>query len=349
MNEKETHRDLIDVGNSFLMPRREFVKRLGIIASTPLLGTFLAGCITQEASKIPNATPKPEYEVGTEMFQDTEGKSLQLLFNTTRIDVFSKNDFLGSGTGFFFQFPLTDKQAIPIVITNKHVVSDAERGKFYLNAMDDKGKPVIGQPLTVEMDNFKNQWLYHPEDSVDLCVMPVAPIFNLIAQSGKRVFYKAFAPDSIPNISKLEELTTIEEVIMIGYPVGLRDEKHNMPIIRKGITATHPALNYNDRPEFVIDVAAFPGSSGSPVLIYDQGTFQPTKNKIEARMYLLGILYGGPQYTVEGKIVVKNIPIRQEPISQTTIPINLGYVIKSQKILDFEGKLKELVNTKAQS
>lgn len=130
---------------------------------------------------------------------------------------------------------------------------------------------------------------------------------------------------------------------MVGYPRGLRDEKHNTPIIRQGITATHPALDYNNKPEFVIDIAAFPGSSGSPVLIYNEGTYATESGiVVGTRVYLLGTIYGGPQLTLEGKIVVKDIPIREEPISQTSIPINLGYVIKSQKILDFESKLKNM-------
>ncbi len=336
MNGKETLGDLIDAGNSFLISRREFIKRLGVIASTPLL----AGCLTREAPAgiTALATPKPEYKVATEMFQNIKG-SLQLLFTTTRIDV----NNTGSGTGFFFQFPISDKESIPIVVTNKHVVSDARIGKFYLNSMDDKGNPILGNPITVEFNNFKDMWLYHPEESVDLCVMPIAPILRVAEAQGRKVFYRAFSPDLIPDNSKLEGLTPIEEVIMVGYPRGLRDEIHNTPIIRKGITATHPALDYNNKPEFVIDIAAFPGSSGSPVLIYNQGSYATGDGiTIGTRIYLLGTIYGAPQLTLEGEVVVKDIPIRQEPISRTSIPINLGYVVRSQKILDFESKLKNM-------
>jgi len=57
---------------------------------------------------------------------------------------------------------------------------------------------------------------------------------------------------------------------MVGYPIGLWDEKNNYPIFRKGITATHPANDYNGKSEFMIDAACFPGSSGSPVYIIDE-------------------------------------------------------------------------------
>ena len=58
----------------------------------------------------------------------------------------------------------------------------------------------------------------------------------------------------------------VEDVLMIGYPNGLWDTTHNMPIIRRGTIATDIKLDYNEKKEFVIDAACFPGSSGSPVL-----------------------------------------------------------------------------------
>lgn len=51
---------------------------------------------------------------------------------------------------------------------------------------------------------------------------------------------------------------------------------------------------------------------------------------------LLGILYAGPQLTVTGKIEVVTIPnIQQKLMSVSHIPNNLGYIIKSDTLLDF--------------
>lgn len=206
------------------------------------------------------------------MLTQVEG-SLQLLFTTTRIDVWVKNQ-RGSGTGFFFQFPISQTEHIAVVITNKHVVLNADKGYFYLHTMDQAGNPDLNSPpFIAEFDNFRNMWILHPDENVDLCIMPIAPLIHYANTKGIKLFYKAFSPDLIPEVSKLEELTPLEEVIMIGYPIGLRDEKHNLPIVRRGSTASHPALDYNGKPEFLIDMACFPGSSGSPVLIYNQGSY----------------------------------------------------------------------------
>lgn len=32
----------------------------------------------------------------------------------------------------------------------------------------------------------------------------------------------------------------MEDVVMIGYPIGLSDTYNHKPIIRRGITASHP-------------------------------------------------------------------------------------------------------------
>ncbi len=45
------------------------------------------------------------------------------------------------------------------------------------------------------------------------------------------------------------------------------DEKNNLPLFRTGFISSHPKVDYNGRPVFIIDAQVFPGSSGSPVYI----------------------------------------------------------------------------------
>ena len=131
---------------------------------------------------------------------------------------------------------------------------------------------------------------------------------------------------------------------MIGYPNGLWDKVNNMPIIRKGITATKYSLDYNGKKEFVIDAACFPGSSGSPVILFNKGGYTDKKGNLKwgsGRLLLLGILYAGPQLRVDGTIRVITTPDSQSIGVQSNIPNNLGYIIKSKAILDFVPILKE--------
>lgn len=86
-------------------------------------------------------------------------------------------------------------------------------------------------------------------------------------------FFRAIAPEFIPSVDDLEELDALEEVIFIGYPYGIWDTKNLLPIVRKGITATSIGLDFQGENQFLIDASVFPGSSGSPVFIYDKGFY----------------------------------------------------------------------------
>lgn len=127
---------------------------------------------------------------------------------------------------------------------------------------------------------------------------------------------------------------------MIGYPNGIWDSHNNMPIVRRGITATNVNHNYQGEPIFVIDCACFPGSSGSPIVLYDEGHFSSDEKGLSIntgpRLMLLGVLFAGPQHTAQGEIHVIDTPLKQVPISLSRIPNNLGFVIQADKLLDFK-------------
>ena len=49
--------------------------------------------------------------------------------------------------------------------------------------------------------------------------------------------------------------------MMVGYPALLYDAQNNYPIIRRGITASDPAVDFNGKPEIAIDIPAIGASS----------------------------------------------------------------------------------------
>lgn len=261
----------------------------------------------------------------------------QLLDGVIRIEAIAKNK-KSTGTGFFFQFYVDEskKIAIPVIITNKHVVNGYDSIRLFFRIGIDS-QPAYAPPFIKTIKDDATTVIQHPEKDVDLVAIPVAPITNELKENGIETFYISSDDKEIPTDSaQREDLKAIEDIWMIGYPNGLWDAKNNMPIVRKGITATIPYLDYNGRREFLIDVAAFGGSSGSPVYFYrdlytDKRTYQA---KIGTKLYLLGILYAGPLYSVDGKIVKTNSIDSLLTTSQivSNIPMNLGYVIKADKI-----------------
>jgi V8-like Glu-specific endopeptidase len=264
-----------------------------------------------------------------------------LMHTTVRLECALNDDRVSTGTGFFFSFKIDDKTHVPVIVTNKHVINNSKVGTFVLTKSDDQGQPILGSTERVVLDNFESLWVKHPEENVDLAVFPIAPLYHQAEAKGIKFFAPPIGEDLLPSAEKLADLSGLETITMIGYPNGIWDEKNNMPIVRRGITATNPKHDYNGLPIFVIDCACFPGSSGSPVLIFDQGGYLDAKglNLGGGRIILLGVLFAGPQHVAEGEIQTIEVPLAQVPISLSKIPNNLGFVVKARKISDFRALL----------
>jgi hypothetical protein len=273
----------------------------------------------------------------------TLSPSEQLSFSTARIECETAQG-ISTGTGFFFQFLDDGNTHVPAFVTNRHVIKGALRGKFHLTLADESGAPLTGKHLGLILENFESRWIGHPDPSVDLCIMPIAPLLQEAAQSGHRFFYIPLNNGLIPTADEMAGLTAMEDVIMIGYPNGIWDSVNNMPIIRRGVTATHPALDYEGRKEFMVDAACFPGSSGSPVFLYNVGGWAMKGGgmAVGTRIKLLGALYAGPQHTATGEIQIVNVPTQQTPVAISRIPNNLGLIIKSSRLVEFDDVIRKL-------
>lgn len=271
--------------------------------------------------------------------------SQNLLFSTVKIDVIVPNPSdktkvdTASGTGFIFEYEVDSIQTIPVLVTNKHVINGAISFSISMTKKSHDNRPLFGQ---VDKTNFtpkdKNiQWLFHPDTLVDLAISPLVPILKKMPRGVSGYAYYSILEGDIPLPNELSELKGVEEVLMIGYPIGIWDNKNNMPITRRGITATMPILDFQNRKEFVIDAACFPGSSGSPVMIVNEGQYSVNHGvRMGKRRLFMGILYGGPNYQPNGEIKIIDIPTRKDAITLFQIPLNLGYVIKSEELLDFK-------------
>ncbi|NOI39215.1 serine protease [Vibrio sp. 070316B] len=267
----------------------------------------------------------------------------KLIHSTVRINCDDGKGNSSSGSGYVFFFCEKDEQSIPCIVTNKHVVVGAQTGSFNLTLKGEDDKPVLGSHEVITLDDLSQHWIPHPNPNVDLAIIPIGPILNKAEQEGKRFYYIPLGKGVLADEQLLNSLPSMEEVVMIGYPNGIWDAKHNLPIIRRGITATHPKLSLNGKPEFLIDAACFPGSSGSPVFLANIGSFVDHTGALVAgtRIALLGTLYAGPQHTTTGDVVVIEVPTDSKSISVGSIPNNLGLVIHSSELLAFEQVIED--------
>jgi len=266
----------------------------------------------------------------------------KLSLSTIRLESSLGNGATSSGTGFFAKFIDQGDTYVAAIVTNKHVVKDAIEGALIFKQSDLQGNPVHGRHHRFTIANFSQPWLDHPDPEVDLCAMPINALVDELDKKNVKLFI-TFAENSlIPTDADIEEMAGFERIVMVGYPNGLWDEFNNLPVFRSGVLASHYKFDWNGKPEFVIDAACVPGSSGSPVFIVDLGQVT-TKRGLQfgsSRIKFLGVLYAGPVLSASGSIEIIPAPTFDTVQARTSIPINLGYVIKARKLLDFEDVFK---------
>lgn len=270
----------------------------------------------------------------------------QLLHSTVRIECRDARGNVSSGTGFNFSLEF-DGIHVPGIITNRHVFQSAVQSDFHYTMADAEGRS-IGRHERFSITDFGKAWIGHPDPSVDLALLPTQPLFEELNKFGKRPFYINLGQGIIASSDMLATLDAIEEITMIGYPNGLWDDANNLPIVRPGITATPAAHDYRGRKEFLIDAACFPGSSGSPVFIFNTGSFAGSGGlQIGSRLMLIGVLFAGHIHTAVGEIKVVPIPTSTMPVPISQIPNNLGICIHASKILDFIPILRDRIASDA--
>ncbi|QKJ30140.1 trypsin-like peptidase domain-containing protein [Mucilaginibacter mali] len=276
--------------------------------------------------------------------------SEQLTYCTVRIETKYEDGSSGTGTGFIIRFleNITEGLNFPVIITNVHVIKNSIKGELIFCEKDNNGEPIDSKHVIITFDSFEKYWIKHPDKDVDLCCMALSHAVNNATNMGKEFFFTTLNHGHFADDDRRKSFPAIVDIIMVGYPNGLWDSKNNKPIVRKGITASHPSKHFEGRKEFLIDVACYPGSSGSPIFLYNEiGYFDKETQKFKHEgldLFLLGVLYAGPMYTITGNIKVITIPTNNKPLSISEIPMHLGYVINYKRILELEDHIKYLNN-----
>lgn len=290
-----------------------------------------------------------------------------LSYSTVRLAC-EKTNGVSFGTGFFYDIPDEADPAyhIPVIVSNRHVVKEVKNTMFTFTLETTNGFPSA-ELYRIAIDNGSFPWIDHPDPSVDLSLLPIAPALIHMQKQGKVPFYYAMDSSIIPDDEYLKSVTQTDEVIMIGYPGALWDDVNNQPIFRKGTLATSPGKEFCGRQEFLIDMPVFCGSSGSPVLLFSDGMYYDRKTgngKAGRRIKLLGINSATYTSTLTGKVVPVPVPTvsGDEDGSATMgsvatnegarkffletqmgIPNNIGLIIRSSRLKELEEHISNLL------
>jgi Trypsin-like peptidase domain len=244
------------------------------------------------------------------------------------------------GTGYAYDIPRGSDQITPLIITNRHVAEGAESIRILFHTT--MNGQLDGGHTYIDVTHSNGVAILHPDPSIDLAAIVVGGAINEWSKSSpdSGLHWLGFSQTNFWPEDKFKDLDACEPVMMVGCPSGLWDEENGFPIFRKGVTATHPEVDFQGRPEFVIDIGVYSGSSGSPVFLYEQGLVKADKTvntfSPGGRFGLLGTLWGGPRITEKGDIVVEPAPTDARVGVETAIRMHLGYVIKARELLALE-------------
>jgi hypothetical protein len=110
---------------------------------------------------------------------------------------------------------------------------------------------------------------------------------------------------------------------LVGYPYGFSDTKNRLPVWKTGHVASEPQVDFQGNPAFLVDVSAFPGMSGSPVLAVANGVYEDEREVMRTGkvLRLLGVFSAMPV-------------MRSQTPGQSDISLQLGYVWKASLIAE---------------
>lgn len=216
------------------------------------------------------------------------------------------------GTGFLYKAPLNDAEgrSITLLVSNKHVFANPLGTlQMHINRRTDDGNPDYGNIHVFEQNDFSGFYYPHPENEVDLACVNVSAITH------QNVYIKNLHQEFLDEFDASKVLVG-SDVIFVGYPENRYDVINNIPIIRKGSVASLPSLDFNNKPQIIIDAQVFQGSSGSPVF-----------SIIDGRYYLLGVV----SETMIRHSKLQTLPTNHAQVGVQQI-LGLGIVIKQSKV-----------------
>lgn len=262
-----------------------------------------------------------------------------LYYNTLKITA-TFPDQISEGTGFLFDGQHEGQKDLYLV-TSKHVLINSENAQKAENIsinFHSRGSSMFGA-FEQRPAKIKDPFVYmHPDQAVDLCMIPLNSLIETIEKRYSiSIYYRALGLNHI--LTDFSTQPCFQEVLIAGYPVGIFDHINNIPLVHKGITATPSSMPYKGRQEFLIQAPCYAGSAGSPVFVFPGHNAAATTGTHLSAICLLGVLWGGPQYTEKGNIECDqdhNIISRGLPTSYTrnSWPVNHGFVMRGSRIIE---------------
>lgn len=255
---------------------------------------------------------------------------------TTPILLYQDDKIVSQGTGFYYARKHDENLSVLYLITNYHVLTGSSPTEtkepignnivFQFHTSKDNTGEVRNVKFPLFTKSGKSTWITSSSyPTADLAVIPILPSFY------QGAIVNAISAEWTKSSLKVRPSS---KVTLIGYPYGFYDEKNALPIWKTGSIASEPEANFGGIPNFLVDVSAFPGMSGSPVFAISYGMYETEEGAttVGGARKFLGI-YSSMQMLEENKYL-EEIPQEKRPGIKTTKSLELGHVWKADLILE---------------
>lgn len=245
---------------------------------------------------------------------------------TTPVYLLDGTKQVSQGTGFFFGVKnLAGVIDTVFLVTNYHVVTghspgstlprQGDRVVFYLHKDQNEPSEVKQVVLPLYSSAGAPLWEQSTEHlEADLILLPLPKA----AFEGIAMF--VFIDDHTRTDIRIRPTSG---ATLVGYPYGFSDTTNRLPVWKTGHVASEPQVDFQGKPAFLVDVSAFPGMSGSPVLAVANGVYEDEREVMRTGrvVRLLGVFSAMPV-------------MRSQTPGQSDISLQLGYVWKASLIAD---------------
>jgi hypothetical protein len=148
-----------------------------------------------------------------------------------------------------------------ILVTANHVLVGIATDEATLNLRQTNEAGVFTNfPFTIQIrDKGKPLWTCHPEPDVAAMVLPLPDPF--------RADHRWISSDLLAGDARFKDLDIRpgDELMCLGYPLGLESGAGGFPILRSGRIASYPAWPSSKAKTFLLDMTTYGGNSGGPV------------------------------------------------------------------------------------
>lgn len=198
---------------------------------------------------------------------------------------------IDTGTGFLVRYE--DKNgAYEFLITAKHVLANANQIRVFYNRMrlpgDHPDRSIIHEAVYPLEQGARRYWSMATDPNIDIAVIILnswkTPVERSKAEEqaqkdyGKENSQAVMTSNSDIQIEEtgvsIEDIDLLsqdqlQDVILLGYPMGLISKYEAVPIVRSGTIALASLRGVGDYPAgaFLVAGSVYPGNSGGPVIL----------------------------------------------------------------------------------